>query len=141
MAFKRWSPIPTANHWTRLPTIPHRTSLRPPSIPTRIWPSDFDIRQSLSAALSYNLRGARYLKALTSHWALDGVVSARSATPVDVTYSADIGYGLYNWRPDYVYGQPLYIADPNVAGDAASTRMRLNFPTRIRAVRARWDET
>jgi len=91
-------------------------------------PSDFDIRQSLSAAFSYNLPGARYLKALTSHWALDGVVSARSATPVDVTYSADLGYGLYNWRPDYVYGQPLYIADPNVAGGRRFNPNAFEFP-------------
>ena len=70
-------------------------------------PSDFDIRHTLSAAFSYNLpRG----------WALDGVASLRSATPVDVTYSADIGYGLYNWRPDVVADEPLYIDDPNVAG-------------------------
>ena len=44
------------------------------------------------------------------------MVSARTATPVGITYSADIGYGLYNWRPDVVSGEPLYIADPNVAG-------------------------
>ena len=79
-------------------------------------PSDFDIRQTLSAAFSYNIPGARFWKPLTHGWALDGVVSARTATPVDITYSADIGYGLYNWRPDVVPGQPLYIADPNVAG-------------------------
>jgi hypothetical protein len=78
-------------------------------------PSDFDIRQTLSAAFSYNISGARFWKPLTHGWALDGVVSARTATPVDITYSADIGYGLYNWRPDTVPEQPLYIADSNVA--------------------------
>jgi hypothetical protein len=79
-------------------------------------PSDFDIRQTVSAAFSYNIAGARFWKPATRGWALDGVVSARTATPVDITYSADIGYGLYNWRPDVVAGQQLYIADPNVAG-------------------------
>ncbi len=79
-------------------------------------PSDFDIRHTLSAAFSYNLPGPRYWKPVTHGWALDGVASARTATPVDITYSADIGYGLYNWRPDVVPGQPLYISDPNVAG-------------------------
>ena len=56
------------------------------------------------------------MKALTHNWALDGVFTARSATPVDVTYSADIGYGVYSWRPDVVPGEPLYLSDPNVAG-------------------------
>ena len=79
-------------------------------------PSDFDIRQTLSAAFSYTLPGARFGKTATHGWALDGVGSARTATPVDITYSADIGYGVFNWRPDVVPGQPLYISDPNVAG-------------------------
>jgi len=79
-------------------------------------PSDFDIRQTLSAAFSYTLPAARFWKAATQGWALDGVFSARTATPVDITYAADIGYGVFNWRPDVVPGQPLYISDPNVAG-------------------------
>ena len=79
-------------------------------------PSDFDIRQTLAAAFSYNLPEAGMLKPLTRDWALDGVFSARSSTPVDVAYSADLGYGVYTWRPDVVAGQSLYIADPNVAG-------------------------
>ena len=91
-------------------------------------PSDFDIRQTLSAAFSYNLPGARVLKPLTNHWALDGVLSIRTATPVDVTYSADIGYGLYNWRPDVVPGEPLYIADPNVAGGRRFNPDAFEFP-------------
>jgi hypothetical protein len=79
-------------------------------------PSDFDIRQTLSAAFSYELPHAPVWKAATRGWALDGVVLARSATPVDITYSADIGYGLYTFRPDVVRGLPLYLADPKVGG-------------------------
>ncbi len=79
-------------------------------------PSDFDIRQTLSAAFSYTLPSPRFVKQVTRGWALDGVVLARGATPVDVEYSADIGYGLYTFRPDVVAGQPLYLDDPNVGG-------------------------
>jgi hypothetical protein len=79
-------------------------------------PSDFDIRQTLSAAFSYTLPKPEFLKPVTRDWALDGVFIARTATPVDVNYSADIGYGVYTWRPDVVAGEPLYLADPNVAG-------------------------
>jgi len=36
--------------------------------------------------------------------------------PVDVTFYRDLGFGIYNLRPDVVPGQPLVIVDPNVAG-------------------------
>ncbi len=74
-------------------------------------PSDFDIRQALSAAVSANLPG-RWLKG----WGLDGVYVLRTATPVDVTYSLDNGFGVYAFRPDLVASQPVYLADPNVGG-------------------------
>ena len=70
-------------------------------------PSEFDIRHSLSAAFSYSLPWK---------WSLDGVYTFRTATPVDVTYYRDLGFGLYNFRPDIVPGAPVYLDDPNVAG-------------------------
>ena len=73
-------------------------------------PSDFDIRHTLSAAWSWELPG------LLKGFGLDGVVSMRTATPVDVTFYRDLGFGIYNLRPDVIQGQPLTIADPNVAG-------------------------
>jgi len=73
-------------------------------------PSDFDIRQTLSAAFTWDLpRWGR-------NWALDGVFMARTATPVDVLFARDLGFGLYNFRPDVVPGVPLEIADPNSGG-------------------------
>ena len=77
-------------------------------------PSDFDIRHALSAAFTYEL--PRGPTVFLRNWALDGVVIGRSATPVDVTYYRDLGFGLYNFRPDLVPGVPLYLTDPNVAG-------------------------
>jgi hypothetical protein len=68
--------------------------------------SDFDIRQTLSAAFTYSFR----------NWGLDGVWIARSATPVDVTYSRDVGFGLTSLRADLVSGVPLYVDDPGAAG-------------------------
>src|SRR5260370_926485 len=91
-------------------------------------PSEFDIRQTLAAAFSYNLPKAHVLKPLARDRALDGVFSARSATPVDVTYSADIGYGVYTWRPDVVAGQTLYLLDPNVAGGRPFNPDTFEFP-------------
>ncbi len=76
-------------------------------------PSDFDIRHALSGAFTYNLPGH---KRLVKDWFLDSTVTFRTATPIDVTYYADVGFGAYNFRPDPVAGVPLYLADPNVPG-------------------------
>jgi hypothetical protein len=74
-------------------------------------PSDFDIRHAVSAAFSYNVK-YRWLRG----WGLDGVYTFRTATPVDITYARDLGYGPFSFRPDRVADVALYIADPNVAG-------------------------
>ncbi len=82
-------------------------------------PSDFDIRHTLSAAFSYDLpqlSHRTWVASLMNHWALDGVFSFRTATPVDVTFTRDLGYGAYSFRPDLVAGMPLYIDDPALAG-------------------------
>lgn len=82
-------------------------------------PSDFDIRQTLTTAFSYTLpvqQHWRRLRPVTSGWGLDGVIIARSATPVNVLYSRDEGFGVTSLRPDLVYGAPLYTGDPNVPG-------------------------
>lgn len=70
-------------------------------------PSDFDIGHTLSGAWRWDLpRGI----------GLDGVVSLRTATPVDVTFYRDLGFGIYNFRPDVVAGVPLEAVDANVGG-------------------------
>jgi hypothetical protein len=75
-------------------------------------PSDFDIRHAVSAAFSYDLK-YRWLRG----WGFDGVYTFRTATPVDITYERDLGYGPFSFRPDLVPDVPLYIDDPNVAGE------------------------
>jgi hypothetical protein len=89
-------------------------------------PSDFDIRHALSAAFTYDL--PRGPTAVLRNWALDGVVIARSATPIDVTYYRDLGFGLYNFRPDAIGGVPLYLADPNVPGGRRFNPDAFDFP-------------
>jgi len=89
-------------------------------------PSDFDIRHSFSAAFTYDLPKGKTV--FLRNWGLDGVVIARSAPPVDVTYYQDLGFGLYNFRPDLVPGVPLYISDPNVAGGRRINANAFSFP-------------
>jgi hypothetical protein len=92
-------------------------------------PSDFDIRHSVSAAFSYDVK-YRWLRG----WGLDGVYTFRTATPVDITYERDLGYGPFSFRPDLVPDVPLYIDDPNVAGgrrfDPAAFVLQSSYPGR-----------
>lgn len=80
--------------------------------------SDFDMRHSFSAAVTYIIPTAQnngFTKNLTSGWALDSLFRANSATPVNVTTGIVPVFGLWwnsdaaNQRPNVVPGQPLYL--------------------------------
>ena len=81
-------------------------------------PSDFDVRHSFSGALTYDIPmgGPAAVKAILGHWAIDSIFTARSATPVDVLISRNLGFGTFSFRPDLVSGVPLYLSDPTVGG-------------------------
>jgi hypothetical protein len=82
-------------------------------------PSDFDIRHQLSAALTYDFPTPGFAGAgreLLKDWAIDTIFTGRSAVPVNVLYSRNIGFGNYLFRPDLVEGIPLYIDDPKAPG-------------------------
>ena len=80
--------------------------------------SDFDIRHSFSAAVTYELprtHGNRVVQAVADGWALDSLFRANTAAPVDVTTGVFPSFGL-NWtadavnqRPNIVPGQPFYL--------------------------------
>jgi hypothetical protein len=81
--------------------------------------SDFDARHSFSAALTYNLPApfeSRALRATFGGFSLDAIYTARSATPVDVLFFRDIGFGFIPIRPDLIPGAPLYVEDRNAPG-------------------------
>ena len=82
-------------------------------------PSDFDLRHAFNGAFTYDIPGAKtgsFSKALLANWSVDTIVTARSAAPVNVTYSATTAFGILNLRPDLVSGIPLYLDDPSVPG-------------------------
>ena len=82
-------------------------------------PSNFDVRHQFSVAVTYNIPIRpvnRVIDGVLRDWALDGIFVARSATPVNVTFSRDIGFGTFPTRPDLVPGIPLYIDDPSAPG-------------------------
>jgi hypothetical protein len=50
---------------------------------------------------------------------VDGIITVRSATPVDVFLQRDLGFGPFNFRPDLVAGVPRYLNDPMFPGGRA----------------------
>lgn len=80
--------------------------------------SDFDVRHSASAALTYKIPVNRsmVLHSLLKDWAIDSIFSARSATPVNVYFTTIAPFGVYQLRPNRRADVPLYIEDKAEAG-------------------------
>jgi hypothetical protein len=80
--------------------------------------SDFDVRHSLNAALTYEIPGVHdgIVGAICRHWSVESIFIARTATPVDVTVNRSFGLDLVAARPDLVPSVPLYLRDATVAG-------------------------
>jgi hypothetical protein len=87
-------------------------------------PSDFDLRDSLSAALTYDIpapRGELFAKAILGGWSIQNVVQAWSAPPVNVYYSSFefLAGAFAQIRPDIVPGVPLYLHGSQYPGGKA----------------------
>lgn len=85
--------------------------------------SDYDIRQTFSAAISYNIPapGSRTWKRIFGGWSTDSIIYARTAPPVNVVtgqnpFGGFLSGSLSVQRPDLVPGVPLWITNPSVAG-------------------------
>ena len=85
--------------------------------------SDYDIRQTFSAAISYNIPapGDGIWKTAFGNWSMDSIIYARTAPPVNVVTGLNPFGGALSGassvqRPNLVPGVPLWISDPNVAG-------------------------
>ena len=86
-------------------------------------PSDFDVRHTFTAAAAYDvpaLRSGKFGRSIFRDWSVDSLVTARSATPVNVIGRSSIilsGQTISaSFRPDLITGVPLFISDPTVAG-------------------------
>ena len=81
--------------------------------------SDFDLRHSLTAALTYELpeRSAGISRWL-SGWAIDSMVRVRSGFPLSVLVNEQYqGIALADaFRPDRIFGQPIWIDDSAAPG-------------------------
>ena len=98
-------------------------------------PSDFDIRHSLTGYVSYELP-ALFASGLgnlvTRKWSVNGVANLRSAPPVNVVYGVPTSFGLLFMRPDLVSSVPLYLQDPNAAGDSRINAAAFSVPQELR---------
>jgi hypothetical protein len=99
--------------------------------------SDYDIRQTFSGAISYNIPapGSGIWKAILGNWSTDSIVYARSAPTVNVVtgldpFNTEVLSGTYGAvRPNLVPGAPLWIADSNVAGGKRINPAAFTTPT------------
>jgi TonB dependent receptor len=99
--------------------------------------SDYDIRQTFSGAISYNIPslGGGISKAIFGSWSTDSIVYARSAPPVNVVtgldpFNTEVLSGAYGAvRPNLVAGVPLWISDPDVAGGREINRAAFSTPS------------
>ncbi|HVF56828.1 MAG TPA: TonB-dependent receptor [Pyrinomonadaceae bacterium] len=85
--------------------------------------STFDVRHSITAAATYELPRAFAGQGtigdrLFRDWAVDTIVRARTATPVNIFFGTGIVIGdlVEIRRPDLVPGVPLYVRDSTLAG-------------------------
>ena len=87
-------------------------------------PSDFDVRNSFSAAVTYDIPSPKinsFAKAILGGWSLQNIIQVRSAPPVDVFNSnfSTVLNGFANVRPDVVPGIPLYLFGSQFPGGKA----------------------
>jgi len=78
-------------------------------------PSDFDIRNSIAGAVSYELPSpawGRISNAILKGWAVDGLVRVSSAPPINITVTViSPVVGAYRTQAQVVPGQPFWIPD------------------------------
>jgi TonB dependent receptor-like, beta-barrel len=93
--------------------------------------SDFDVRHSFTAALTYDLPNRterNVLGPLLRNWSADAILRARTATPVNVVFFNRL-FGVPSAkRPDLVAGVPIYVDDPTVAGGRRLNRSAFVAP-------------
>jgi outer membrane receptor protein involved in Fe transport len=95
-------------------------------------PSDFDIRNSIAGAISYEIPApvwGRAGNAILKGWAVDGLVRASSAPPLTVVTFNETGFlGFYQRLANVVPGHPAWIADPTQPAGKALNPAAFSLP-------------
>jgi hypothetical protein len=93
--------------------------------------SNFDVRHSLTAAVTYDfpripLNGIP--SSILRNWSADAIFRTRTGTPVNVLTTSPL-FGVFAvTRPDLVTGVPLYLSDRSVAGGRRINRAAFSVP-------------
>ena len=98
--------------------------------------SDFDVRQSFSGAVTWELPSTKrtaILSAITRDWSLDAIVVARSGFPfnANVYLGASEVAGQFT-RPDLVVGEPVWIANAQAPGGQTLNPNAFVVPSTVR---------
>ena len=96
--------------------------------------SDFDVRQSFSAALTYEIPPVSVygpVSLLTRNWSLASVIVARTGFPFNgiVLFASPDPGGYASSRPDLVPGQPLWIPNAAAAGGKSLNPSAFSVPS------------
>jgi len=93
--------------------------------------SDFDVRHSFTAALTYELPiriENNFARAMLQDWSADAIFRARTATPVNSVFFNRL-FGVFAVkRPNLVPGVPIYLDDPAAAGGRRINRSAFVAP-------------
>jgi hypothetical protein len=88
-------------------------------------PSDFDIRNGFSAAITYEVptfKTNRWVDQIVGSWSLQSIIHVQSASPVNVFENA-FSLGIKGYaaqvRPDVISGAPFYLFGPQYPGGKA----------------------
>jgi hypothetical protein len=102
--------------------------------------SDFDVRHSFSAAVTYNIPAPQWgavANALLRNWSANTVFFARSATPININaeeqQSTTLFRLLYSRRPDVIPGVPFFVEDTAAPGGKRINPAAFAFPSASRA--------
>ena len=93
--------------------------------------SDFDIRHSASAAVTYDLpapNNDKFLNPLIRNFSLDGIFTTRTSPTVNVITGANAIGGFQTSRPDLVSNVPVYLDDPLAPGGRRINRAAFTVP-------------
>lgn len=94
--------------------------------------SDFDVRHSVTAGVSYDLptwNTHSFLGVLTRDWSLDSFFFARSALPINISSGlVTVNGAQFTARPNLQPGMPLYIFSSQFPGGKALNRSAFAAP-------------
>jgi hypothetical protein len=94
--------------------------------------SDFDVRHSLSLALTYQPLGGNFGtigNLLTHHWAVDAIYAAQTAKPVDLSATINLNASApLAQRPDFVPGVPYFLVGSQYPGGKALNPAAFTYP-------------